>query len=257
MKNNVLIAAILIFTMNILVTASDLKLDAATLKEIGDSIKVLQQPNLRLESGIDKGSIYFLKVNATSSRGSQIFDTFIDKQTGFVYFGSAFDADGKQLVFPKDAKVIKEGVVFSYGKGAKELYLVTDPECSYCTKFEKEAEGKLEDYTVHVIFYPLPFHNEAPAMIEWILQGKSDAEKKARLNKIALENSIEYQNMHKDVKKPFTYTSSTQKIMDRSFKAVSELGTRGTPTTYDADFNAIPWTKLVNTEPGIDDSKKQ
>jgi len=245
MKNNMLIINLVIALMLTAINAESVKLDAAKLEEIKASSKTLQLPHLKIESGIDKGSIYFLKVKASSEKGSKIFETFVDKQTGFVYVGSAYDKEGKQLMFPKDVKVIKEGVVFSYGTGKKDLYLVTDPECSYCSKFEKEAEGKLGEYTVHVIFYPLPFHKKAPAMIEWIMKGKNDAEKKERLNQIALKNSTEYQSLIKDEKKPFVYTSSTQEIMDKSLRAVSELGATGTPTTYDAELNVIPWPNLV------------
>ncbi len=245
MKKNVLMITLFAVCMFVTVNAADIKLDTAKLKEIKESTKVLQKPNFQIVNGIDKGSIYFLKVKATSKRGSRIFETFVDKQTGIVYFGSAFDKEGKPLMFPKDTKIIKEGISFSYGTGKKEIYLVTDPECSYCNKFEKAAEGKMNDYTVHVIFYPLPFHKKAPAMVEWIMQGKSDAEKKERLSQIALKNSTEYQTLIKDTKKPFKYSTETQKSVDRSLKAVQELGTRGTPSTYDEKFNKIPWAELV------------
>jgi len=256
MKRDILIVSLLVTIIATVVNAADVKLDAVKLKEIRESAIVLQKPNLQIVSGIDKGNIYFLKVKASSQRGSRVFETFVDKQTGFVYFGSAFDKEGKQLIFPKEAKIIKEGVSFSYGTGKKEIYLVTDPECTYCTKFEKAAEGKLEDYTVHVIFYPLPFHKKAPAMIEWIMQGKSDAEKKERLGQIALKKSTEYQSLIKDAKKPFKYTPATQIVVDKALKAVQELGTRGTPSTYDEKFNKIPWAKLVKLAPKIKASKK-
>lgn len=225
--------------------AGEAKLDLVQLKEIGKSVKILNKPNLKIISGIDRGSIYFLKVKAISKRGNRVFDTFVDKQTGFVYFGSAYDKEGNPIMFPKDAKVIKEGVAFSYGTGKKELYLVTDPECPYCVKFEKAAVGKLDDYTVHVIFYPLKFHKNAPAMIEWIMQAKSDAEKQERITQITLKNATEYKALIKDEKKPFKYTSKTQKVVNKSLKAARELGARGTPTTYDEKFIKVPWVQLL------------
>ncbi len=251
MNKNILMASISAVLMSITVNAADIKLDAAKLKEIRKSSKILQQPDLQIESGIDKGSIYFLKVKAVSRRGSKTLEAFVDKQSGFVYFGNAYDKEGQRLVFPKEAKIIKEGISFSYGTGEKEIYLVTDPECGYCSRFEKQSEGKLEDYTVHVIFYPLSIHKKAPAMIEWIMQGKSDAQKKERLGQIAIHNSTEYQSLIKDEKKPFKYTPSTQESISKSLKAVSELGTRGTPTTYDAEFNKIRWTDLVKAVPKV------
>ena len=247
MKKTVLIVTMIATVIN----ALDVKLEPEKLQEIKASSKVLQQPNLKIENGIDKGSVYFLKVKATSSIGSRMFETFVDKQTGYVYFGTAYDNEGKQLIYPKDPQIIKDGIAFSYGTGEKELYLVTDPECPFCTKFEKSAEGKLEEYTVHVLFYPLRFHKKAPAMIEWIMQGKNDVEKRERLVQIALKNSTEYQSLITDAKKPFKYTPSTQNVVDKSLKAVKELGTKGTPSVYDAEFNLIPWTKLVKTDAKI------
>ena len=244
MKKNILAIGLMLAVVLSAGTA-ETKLDAAKLKEIKASSKVLKKPNLTIERGIDTGDIYFLKVKASSQRGSRIFDTFVDKKTGMVYFGSAYDKEGKPVTFPKDPKIIEEGVVFSYGTGKKTLYLVTDPECPYCTKFEKAAEGKLDDYTVHVIFYPLAFHKNAPAMIEWIMQGKTDTEKRERQAQIALEKSTAYQSLIKDPKKPFKYSDGTKKIIDKSLKAAQELGARGTPATYDEKFNKILWTNLV------------
>ncbi len=256
MKKNVLITSLLAGCISVTVNAADIKLDAAKLKEIKASTKILQKPTLEIADGIDKGSVYFLKLEAKSQRGSQFINAFVDKKTDFVYIGNGYDKEGNMMIFPKEVKVIQEGISFSYGTGKKEIYLVTDPECSYCTKFEKAAEGKLNDYTVHVIFYPLPFHKKAPAMVEWIMQGKSDAEKKARLSQIALKNSTEYKSLIKDRKKPFKYSPEIQKSIDRSLKAVQELGTRGTPSTYDEKFNKIPWTDLVNQAPKFKVIKK-
>ncbi len=256
MNKKLLIISSLVMAISSNVSASDIKLDTAKLKEIKANTKVLQNPTLQLKDGIDKETVYFLKLEAKSQRGSRIINAFLDKKTGAVYFGNGYDKDGNMMTFPKEPKIIKEGVSFSYGTGKKEIYLVTDPECSYCTKFEKAAEGKLDDYTVHVIFYPLPFHKKAPAMIEWIMQGKSDVEKKERLSQIALKKSTEYQALIKDAKKPFKYTPATQEAIDKALKAVQELGTRGTPSTYDEKFNKIPWAKLVKLAPKVKASKK-
>jgi len=226
-------------------SAENLILDDSKIKEISSTVKLLQRPNLKVLKGVDKGNIYLLKVKASSKRGSRVFDTFIDKHTRNVYFGSAYDMEGKEILFPKDVKIIKEGVAFSYGSGKKELYLVTDPECPYCTKFEKDSQGKLDEYRVHVIFYPLSFHKKAPAMIEWIMQGKGDHEKRARLREIALKDSKEYMSLIKDDHKSFQYSESIQKSMERSLRAVKELGAKATPTTYDGSFNKVPWVELL------------
>lgn len=243
MMISVLIAGVMTST-----NAADIKLDAAKLKEIRATTKVLQSPALTIRDGIDRDSVYFLKLEAKSQKGSRIITAFVDKKTGAVYFGNGVDKEGKPLAFPKEAQVIKDGVSFSYGTGKKELYVVTDPECPYCVKFEKALEGKLDDYTVHVILFPLSFHKNAPAMVEWIMEGKNDAEKRERFEQLMLKNSTTYKSLIKDPKKPFKYSALTQEKMNKTRKAVEELGVRGTPATYDSKFNELPRSALFGAE---------
>jgi thiol:disulfide interchange protein DsbC len=226
------------------VNAEIQKLDKATLSKIEKETKIFQLPNLTVADGIDKGDFYFLKVRVTSPRGSQLHNSYLDKQTGMVYVGEAYDKEGNLLVFPKEKKVVDEGVAFSYGNGKKELYLVTDPECPYCTKFEKASKDKISEYTIHVIFLPLGFHKKSPAMIEWIMKGKNDVDKKARLDAIMLKGSAAYQFLIKDKDKPFVYSKSTQEIIDRSMRAVEELGAQATPSLFDEKLEPVNWVQL-------------
>ncbi len=150
----------------------------------------------------------------------------------------------KPILFPKDAQTIKEGVAFSYGTGSKEIYIITDPECPYCTRFEKSVHGKLSDYTVHVIFFPLSFHKKAPAMVDWIMQGKDDAAKKERFEQVMLKGSTAYSSLIKDANKPYVYTEAIRPAMKKMQAAVLELNVRGTPAIYDKDFNPVSQDQL-------------
>ena len=152
------------------------------------------------------------------------------------------------IEFPKDAKIVKEGVAFSYGTGKKEIYLITDPECPYCSKFEQAANGKLDDYTVHVILFPLSFHKKSPAMIEWIMMGKDDAEKKARFEEVMLKGSTKYTALIKDAKKPFVYSKEAQTYKGKSEAAAREMNMRGTPALYDAAFNPISQDEILKRD---------
>jgi len=225
--------------------AEDIKLDKTQLNEIKQSYEILKLPNISIVDGVDKGDIYFLKVQPSSKRGSRTYKTFIDKKTGMVYVGEAYDPQGRLMVFPKDKKVVDEGITFSYGNGKKEIYVVSDPECPYCIRFEQEAIGKLDTYTVHMIFFPLPFHKKAPAMIEWIMQGKNDKEKRERMEAVMLKNDISYKALLQDEKKPFLYSKKVAEAMDRSMRTVEELEAGGTPTVYDENFTIIPWKQLL------------
>jgi thiol:disulfide interchange protein DsbC len=241
------IVLILTTAMTLMTTlnAGDLIVDKAKLQELKIKNKVLQDPVLTIKGAIEKPESYILKLEARSPQGSQLITAFLDKKTSELYMGSAYDKEGRAITFPTDAKVVKEGVAFSYGKGSKDIYIVTDPECPYCSRFEKEIVGKLDDYKVHVILFPLSFHKKSPAMVEWIMQGKDDVEKKERFEEIMLKASTKYKELIKDEKKPFVYSSAMQQHMDRSDKAAMELNVRGTPAIYDTNFNPVSQDQIL------------
>jgi len=222
------------------------KLDRPTLDKLKESSAALKGSNIILKDGIDLGTVYFLKLETASQRGARISFAFYDKQSGAVYEGRGFDKDGNQFAFPKEVATIKNGISLSYGSGSKHIYLVTDPECPYCVKFEKQTHGKLDDYTVHVILYPLPFHKNAPMMVEWIMQGKDDVEKRQRLEAITFNDSKEYLTLGSDKSKPFVYSPQVLEHIQKAQAATREIGARGTPAVFDENFNQINWSDLLN-----------
>jgi len=224
--------------------AADLITDKTKLQEITTKNKVLQDPSLELKAAMETPERYALKLVATSPRGSQLLMAFLDKKTSELHIGSGYDKDGRTILFPKDAATIKEGVAFSYGTGSKEIYIVTDPECPYCTRLEKAIHGKLSDYTVHVVLFPLSFHKKAPAMVDWIMQGKDNAAKKERFDQVMLKGSTEYSTLIKDPKKPYEYSNAVQPAMKKMQAAVLELNVRGTPAIYDKNLNPLSQDQL-------------
>ncbi len=246
--NKTLLTLSTAMTLMITLNAGDLIVDKVKLQEIKTKNRVLQDPVLTIKGAIEKPDSYVLKLEAKSPRGSQFITAFLDKQTNELYIGSAYDKEGKAIIFPKDAKVVNAGVAFSYGKGSKDIYIVTDPECPYCSKFEKAIAGKLDDYRVHVILFPLSFHKKSPAMVDWIMMGKDEAEKKERFEEIMLKASTKYKELIKDAKNPYVYSSATQQHMNRSDKAAMELNVRGTPAIYDVNFNPVSQDQLLKSK---------
>jgi len=241
----ILLALIATAAMMSTLMATETVVDQSKLSEFKKLNKVLQDPALTIKGAIEKPESYILKLEAKSQRGSQNITAFLNKKTSELYIGSAYDKEGNAILFPKDAKIVKDGVAFSYGTGSKEIYLITDPECPYCTKFEKAAHGKLADYTVHVILFPLSFHKKTPAMIEWIMLGKNDVEKKERFEEVMLKGSTKYTELIKDAKKPFVYSDAAKAYIEKSNTASRELNMRGTPALYDANFNPITQDKIL------------
>lgn len=222
------------------------------IAELSKSSKFLSNNYTRIIEGIDEKDTYFLNLQYKG----KIVKCFIDKKTGTIYKGDRYDASGKVSKYIKSpeqikklTKSIKDGVSFSYGTGKKDLYLFTDPECPYCIKFEKKAKGLLDEYTVHVILFPLRFHKKAPAMTEWIMQGANDKEKHQRAEALMVDNNQDYKAfLSTDSKKPFKYTDTIQVKLDKGKNAARLLMVTGTPIVFDAQFNKVNWGKLLTDE---------
>jgi len=248
----------MILTSSLLLSAMLLAQNTYLTKEKLSSLKdngILKRANISVIEGIDEGKTYFLQLEVKGKRGTKQINCFIDKETGFTYTGKRYDKKGIPSVFPMSPervavlkKVVEEGSSFTYGKGSKHLYLFTDPECPYCIKFEKSAKGLLEDYTVHVILYPLKFHKKAPAMTEWIMQGADDKEKHQRMEELMVDNSAAYTAFLSKDNKPFKYTNTVKDTLDKGAKAVKALKVTGTPMLFDENMTKINWGALLNSE---------
>ena len=185
-----------------------------------------------------KDSFYIIEID--TPRGKALI--YVTKDKKYTILGKVIDKNGKILIpnFPKNAKIINEGVVFTFGNGNKEIYLVTDPECPYCRMLEKQKKDILaKNYKVHVILMPLPFHKNAKAMSYYILAGKTDNERAKRMQEV-LAGSNAWKNFHPSKEEIAKFENELKK----SKKAAIELGAQGTPSVYDKDFNPIEWPNL-------------
>ncbi len=187
---------------------------------------------------VKKDGFYIIVVD--TPKGKALLYVTADKK--YTILGKVIDKNGKVLTpnFPKNKQIIQNGVMFTFGNGKKDIYIVTDPECPFCRMMEKQKRDILnKNYRVHVILMPLPFHKYAKSMSYYILAGKTDAERAKRM-KETLEGSNAWKNFHptKEQIKKFN------EELNKSKKAAMELGAQGTPSVYDKNFNPIPWPNL-------------
>jgi thiol:disulfide interchange protein DsbC len=190
--------------------------------------------------GVDKKDFYIITVYDKRGEGNFL----VTKDLKYTILGNVIDnktsrpirADYPAQPFKGNAQVVKNGVLFSFGSGKKDLYIVTDPECPFCQRFEKIAKKTdfAKKYRIHVIFLPLPFHKDSMAMIDYILSAPTEAEKVKRFHQ-TLQGGNEWRSF-----KP----TSAQKVkvakeIAKSKKAVAELGARGTPSFYDENMKEI------------------
>ena len=184
-----------------------------------------------------KDNFYIIELDTPQGKGL----IYLTKDKKYTIIGRIIDKNGNPLVpnFPKNSEIIKKGIMFTFGKGNKDLYLVTDPECPFCRMMEKQKKDILNNYKVHVILMPLPFHKNAKAMSYYILAGKTDKERAKRMREV-LEGSNAWKNFHPTK----TQKEEFEKELQQSKRAAQELGARGTPSVYDKNFNPVNWTKL-------------
>jgi thiol:disulfide interchange protein DsbC len=172
------------------------------------------------------GNIYI-----TADKKYTIIGRILDNKTGAILKGN----------FPVNKQTVKEGISFTFGKGKKDLYVVTDPECPFCRMMEQKTKDTLaKNYRVHVILYPLPFHKNAKNMSCYILAGKTDAEKAKRF-----KETLSGGNEWKKYKPSKAEIQKCMQELEKSKKATNELQAKGTPSVYDENFNPIDWPSLT------------
>jgi len=213
------------------------------LKNIQSSYKTLQDPTLTLLEGIDEGDTYVVKLEYKKKTYAKIMYAFINKKAKHLYVGTRYNQDGSLSEYPKtdDAiKKIKEGVFFSFGSGKKEIYMVTDPDCRYCKKFEHASEGKMSDYRVHVIFHPFEFHEKSAKMVAWIMEGKDEKERRNRMEEVMLKGSKAYDSA--------TLSEALKAQIKKGHTASQALGAIGSPLFYDAHFNPLSKREILSPQ---------
>ena len=226
--------------------ASDKLLNKTGTNNILKATPIYNQIAPQIKSGkikvkaTKKGDFYIIELD--TPRGEGLLYVTSDKK--YTIIGRVLKQNGEMLTpnFPKHANIIQNGVMFTFGKGNKDIYIVTDPQCPFCRMMEKQKRELLaKNYRVHVILMPLPFHRYAKAMSYYILAGKTDKERAKRMKETLLGGN-EWKNFHptKEQIKKFN------KELAKAKKAANELGARGTPSVYDKNFNPIPWPALGN-----------
>jgi thiol:disulfide interchange protein DsbC len=210
------------------------------IQKVLSNNKVLNKIAPYVNNGYDNGKYYIAKLPV---RGNPT--AYISKKTGETFIGVAFDKNGKIIKIPLNKNVIKKGIVFSFGnKKGKDIYIVTDPECPYCKRFEEMSKGKLKDYNVHIIIMPLSFHRHSKAMTYYILNGKTDKERLERFRN-SIEGGKNYQKFKPSKKQLDEYNNDIK----NSKQAARELGAQGTPSLYDENFNPIQdWMRFLSKQ---------
>ncbi|NPA12444.1 MAG: DsbC family protein [Aquificae bacterium] len=123
----------------------------------------------------------------------------------------------------------KGKVVYGNPTAKTTVYVISDPECPFCAKFDAEMLKVLKnrnDVKFEVILFPLPMHKEAEPISQNIICQK-DMKKKREI----LEESFEAIRK-RDSQKLKELAKSCDKakpVLEKNMQIVQELGIRGTP----------------------------
>lgn len=244
---------------------ADKKMSDAEIRNVVSKTEILKNPTLQVVKGIDRGDFYQFKVKTDTGRGYQEMDSFVLKKSGETFFGSGYAKSGEKMIMGVDKSVIEKGITYSYGKGKKDLYIFTNPECPHCIDFEnalKPVMGTFEsEFRVHVVIL-----NEQSKKSAFILAGTSDEDKRNRMEAVMTGDSYNgMKNLSKrdwrkvDLVKDFKMTKPVQdKVMvqmQNSFVFARDIGVNSTPAVFTSDYQQIRWDMLVLTMENLQKAK--
>ena len=117
----------------------------------------------------------------------------------------------------------------------KTVYLITDPNCPYCQRYEKTQLAKTIKRSKEVIVAPLflniPGHETSPMRASWLLEKAKNNQKVDKLS-LMHKASNSSDNTYKEVDKTFAKAKIAQ------MRKLLSLGLiRGTPTIFDQNGN--------------------
>jgi len=150
----------------------------------------------------------------------------------YFFVGHILDFSGRDLTQAKmDERVSKEVLskvdkidkskLFKIGSGPVEIIEFTDPECPYCKRAEEMLEPVKDKITRYVVFMPLPFHQNAKPLTEYILCNKTE-----KAYKDAFAGKVDLSKFKCSPKKK----EEVEKIMDQHINLAQEFNIKGTPT---------------------------
>jgi len=232
------------------ILASTILLMASAASATPLKVEELSQMNFFKNKGISilgsaevNKDLTLVSVSAETPQGKQRMSAFVTNDKKNVIIGSGYnDQTGEQLTIPMDMSKLKNDAGIVLGKGKKDLFVFTDPECPFCKKMDKDVLSKLskDEYTVYVYLFPLSFHQHAEAMSMHILSKKTADEKMKALHAIS-NDSMDFQNA--------SYTegerSKIKASLAKQMEIAQSLGVSGTPTLFDSKGSPVNWMSLA------------
>lgn len=210
-----------------------------------ESLELFKKAGIKVEKAYDIGSLYLLSIVVQGNKD----EIFLTKDKNYLISGAVINTTtGMQIKAPVNLAILKDKEAFTYGNGKDEYILFTDPECSYCKKFESFLPQIKDKVKIKVFFFPLDFHENAKDLSIYIMSKKTRDEK---INAMFEFNIGDNLSKVKNAKYSKNELEKLEKKLEEHINLGISLNVQGTPALFDKDGNSIVWVNLLEKY-GID-----
>ena len=218
----------------------------AALKEVPKSeilkleqLELLKQNNIKINKAFDTGSLYMLNINVKGNSD----EVFLTKDKNYLISGVVVDVkSGVELSIPVDLSNLKNKEALTYGNGKDEYVLFTDPECTYCKKFESFFPQIKDKVKIKIFFFPLDFHENAKNLSLYIMGQKTNNQKIDAMFEFNIGDDL---SKIKNIKYSKAELTKLENQLNLHLSLAKSLNIQSTPTLYDKDGNSIIWIDLL------------
>jgi thiol:disulfide interchange protein DsbC len=218
----------------------------AALKEVPKSetlkleqLELLKQNSIKINKAFDIGSLYMLNINVKGNSD----EVFLTKDKNYLISGVVVDVkSGVELSIPVDLSNLKNKEALTYGNGKDEYVLFTDPECTYCKKFESFFPQIKDKVKIKIFFFPLDFHENAKNLSLYIMGQKTNNQKIDAMFEFNIGDDL---SKIKNIKYSKAELTKLENQLNLHLSLAKSLNIQSTPTLYDKDGNSIIWIDLL------------
>lgn len=239
MRNFIKLFFVFLLTNSFLFAASK-ELSKTEFKNF-ESLELLKRNDIKVLKAYDIGSLYSLQIEVKGKTD----EIFLSKDKSYLISGLVIDTKtGNQISIPTDISILKGKEAFFYGKGKEEFYLFTDPECTFCKKFESYLPQIEDKVKLNVFFYPLDFHENAKDLSLYILSKKSTKEKIDAMYEFNVGDDL---SKIKNIKYSKDELAKLESKLNEHLSLAQTLNIQSTPSLFDALGNSVIWVDLLES----------
>lgn len=167
-------------------------------------------------------------------------DLYVTKSGGTFIAGNVMDKKAQPIALKLSLAENKDKAAFTYGKGEKEIYVFTDPDCPYCEQFENQFKNLKDEYKIYVYLFPLEqLHPNARKKSQYILMQP----KEQRYETYKRIQGVENTNKEWDTK---ISEKAEQELNEMFSYEAKYVGVKGTPYVVDREGTFVNRAILFN-----------